>query len=110
MEERPQFPNVNELRSALPHVLPPTSNTHRQRSPQEQGEPNLVQSASASHQSPDSTHFHEQGEPSQEPSTDSNDASTSSMRVPQFQGSSDPTSRFASLDLEIFFSHELFRQ
>lgn len=110
MEERPQFPNFNELRSALPHVPPPTSNTRRQRAPQEQGEPNLVRSASASHQSPDSTRFQEQGEPSQEPSTDSNDASTSSMRVPQFQASSDSISRFASLDLEIFFSHELFRQ
>lgn len=93
LEERPQFPNFNELRSALPHVPPPTSNTRRQRAPQEQGEPNLVRSASASHQSPDSTRFQEQGEPSQEPSTDSNDASTSSMRVPQFQASSDSISR-----------------
>ena len=39
VEERQPFPNLNDLRSALPHVPPPpTSNTHGQREPQEQGD------------------------------------------------------------------------
>lgn len=79
-EERRPFPNLNDLGSALPYVPPSTtSNTRAQREPQEQGDmPSIVLP-------PDLRY-------------------TAARNEPHSQGASASLSRFASLDLEIYFS------
>ena len=75
VEERQQFPGLNELRPALPRVPPLTSFTSGYREPQEQSESDHIPSTAA----PASQNY---------PSTDS-------TRVPRPSGTADSLSRFA---------------
>ena len=81
VEERRPFPDLNDLRSALPYVPPPMiSNTRGQREPQEQGD---VPSILTRYQPPVMPH-------------------TAASNQPPSQGTSSSLPRFASLDLEIY--------